>query len=33
MDEFELPDGSYLVSDIQEYFGYILKKHNENIDN
>ena len=24
-DEFELPDGSYLVSDIQDYFEYILK--------
>ena len=24
-DEFELPDGSYLLSDIQEYFEYILK--------
>ena len=32
-DEFELPDGSYLVSDIQDYFEYILKKHNENTDN
>ena len=27
-DEFELPDGSYLISDIQDYFEYILKKHN-----
>ena len=26
-------DGSYSVSDIQDYFGYILKKHGENIDN
>ena len=25
-DEFELPDGSYLVSDVQDYFEYILKK-------
>ena len=24
-DEFELPDGSYSISDIQDYFGYILK--------
>ena len=24
-DEFELPDGSYLISDIQDYFEYILK--------
>ena len=31
-DQFELPDGSYLVSDIQDYFEYILNKH-ENIDN
>ena len=23
--KFELPDGSYSVSDIQDYFGYILK--------
>ena len=26
-DKFELPDGSYSVSDIQDYFEYILKKH------
>ena len=25
-DKFELPDGSYLVSDIQDYFKCILKK-------
>ena len=31
--EFELADGSYLISDIQDYFEYILKKHNENVDN
>ena len=31
-DKFELPDGSYSVSDIQDYFEYILKKHGENID-
>ena len=31
-DKFELPDGSYTVSDIQDYFEYILKKHGENID-
>ena len=24
---FELPDGSYSVSDIQDYFEYILKQH------
>ena len=29
-DEFELPDVSYSVSDIQDYFKYILKKHGEN---
>ena len=32
-DEFELPDGSYSVSNIQDYFEYIFKKHGENIDN
>ena len=32
-DEFDLPDGSYLISDFQDYFEYILKKHNENVDN
>ena len=32
-DEFELQDESYLISDIQDYFEFILKKHNENIDN
>ena len=26
-DEFDLPDGSYSVSDIQDYFEYIVKKH------
>ena len=31
-EEFKLPDGSYSVSDIQDYFEYILKKHGENID-
>ena len=31
--EFELPDGSYSVSYIQDYFEYILKKHSENVDN
>ena len=31
-DEFELPDGSYSISDIQDYFEYILKKHGEDID-
>ena len=27
-DEFELPEGSYLVSDIQGYMEYIIKKRN-----
>ena len=31
--EFELPDGSYSISDIQDYFEYTLKKHSENLDN
>ena len=26
-DKFDLPDGSYSVSDIQDYFEYIIKKH------
>ena len=32
-EEFELPDESYSVSDIQDYFEYILKKHSESVDN
>ena len=35
-DEFELPDRSYLISDIQyyfEYIEYILKKHREYVNN
>ena len=31
-EEFTLPDGSYSVSDIQDYFEYIMKKHGENND-
>ena len=31
-DKFELPDGSYSVLDIQDYFEYVLKKHGEDID-
>ena len=31
-DKFELPDRLYSVSDIQDYFEYILKKHEEDID-
>ena len=30
-EEFELPDGSYSISDIQDYFQYILKKNTVNI--
>ena len=32
-EDFELPDGSYSISDIQDYFEYILKKHGESVDN
>ena len=32
-DKFESPDGSYSVSDNQDYSEYILKKHDKNIDN
>ena len=32
-DKFELSGRSYFVSDIQDYFEYILKNHGENIDN
>ena len=28
-----MPDGSYSVSDIQDYFEYILRKHSESVDN
>ena len=31
--EFKLPDGSYSITDILDYFEYILKKHSENNDN
>ena len=31
-DEFELRNGSYSVSDIQDYFEYIFKKHSESVD-
>ena len=27
--EFELPDGSYSISDIKDYFEYIFRKHGE----
>ena len=32
-DTFDLPDGSYSVSDIQDYFEYIIKKHETIADN
>ena len=32
-DEFDLPDGSYSVSDRQDYFEYIIKKHETIADN
>ena len=32
-EEFKLPDRSYSVSDIQDYFEYILKKHGKNTNN
>ena len=31
--KFELPDGSYSVLDIQDYFKYIIEKHETVIDN
>ena len=31
-DKFELPDGSYSVSDIQNYFEYVLKKYGESVN-
>ena len=32
-DTFDFPDGSYSVSDIQDYFEYIIKKHETIADN
>ena len=32
-EEFKLPNGSYSISDIQDYFEYIFKKDSESIDN
>ena len=32
-EEFNFPDESYSIPDIQDYFKFILKKHGENIDN
>ena len=31
-DKFELPDGPYSISDIQDYFEYIVKKHETFVD-
>ena len=33
IDEFDLPDRSYSISDIQDYFEYIIKKHETIGDN
>ena len=32
-EAFELPDGSYSISDIQDYFEYIFQIHSESVDN
>ena len=32
-DKFELHDGSYSVADIQDYFEYVIRKHNTMTDN
>ena len=32
-DKFDLPDGSYSASYIQDYFEYIIKKHETTTDN
>ena len=32
-EEFKSQDGTYSISDIQDYFEYILKRHSENVDN
>ena len=32
-ENFEVPDGSCFVSDIQDYFEYIIKKHETINDN
>ena len=32
-DEFDLPDGSYSMSDIQDYFEYFIKKHETIVNN
>ena len=33
VEQFKLPDGSYSVSDIRDYFEYLLKKNGENVGN
>ena len=32
-DTFDLPDGSYSIADIQDYFEFIIKKHETLIEN
>ena len=32
-DKFNLLDGSYFISDIQDYFEYIIKKHETIVEN
>ena len=32
-DEFDLPDGSYPISNIQDYFEFIIKKHKSSAEN
>ena len=32
-DAFDLPDGSYSIEDIQDYFEFIIKKHETLIEN
>ena len=32
-EEFKLPNGSFSISDMKDYFEYILKKRSENVDN
>ena len=32
-DEFYLPDGSYSTADIQDYFEFIIKKHETLVEN
>ena len=31
-DKFELPDGPYSISEIQDYFEYIIKQHETFVD-